>query len=124
MVYLYYFYKPKKNAPRTDITNYDEKDYKYVPTYGDQSTVYHCHMISVVVFFYLNTLKSMLVYYVITEMGCFDDYSDASPRAKTMRVTGFSTFLFHVSQCITFRKTNIVTAALISEALLKSFIQG
>ena len=49
--------------------NYDEKGYKYVPTYGDESTGYHCNMISVVVFFYSNTLKSMLVDYAVTEMG-------------------------------------------------------
>ena len=35
LVYLYYVYKPKKNAPRTDIMNYDEIAYKYMPTYGD-----------------------------------------------------------------------------------------
>ena len=34
LVYLHYVYKPKKNASRTDITNYDEKAFKYVPTYG------------------------------------------------------------------------------------------
>ena len=38
LVYLYYVYKPKKNAPSTDITNYDEMAYKYVPTYGDEYT--------------------------------------------------------------------------------------
>ena len=59
--------------------------YKYVPTYGDESTGYHRHMISVVVFFYSNTLKIMLVDYAVTYMGCFDDYSDADTRAKTMR---------------------------------------
>ena len=51
LVSLYYVYKPKKNASITDITNDDEKAYKYGPTYGDESTGYHCHMISVVVFF-------------------------------------------------------------------------
>ena len=76
-------------------------------------------MILVVVFFYSNTLKIMLVDYAVTEMGCFDDYLDSSPRAKTMRGNGITTFLLHVAQCITFRQNNIVTATLISEALLK-----
>ena len=53
--------------------------------YGDEPNGYHRHMISVVVFFYSNTLKSMLVYYAVTGMGCFDEYSDAVPRDKTMR---------------------------------------
>ena len=48
----------------------------------------------------------MLVDYVVTEMGCFDGYSDAAPRAKTMRVNGITTFILHVSQCITFNKKN------------------
>ena len=43
--------KPKKNASRTDITSYDERAYKYVSTYGDESTGYHRRMISAVVFF-------------------------------------------------------------------------
>ena len=71
--------------------------YKYMRTYGDESTGYHRHMISVVVFFYSNTLKSMLVDYAFTEMGCFDDYLNAAPRAKTMRGNGIPTFLFHVA---------------------------
>ena len=35
LVSLYYFYKPKKNTSRTDITDYYEKAYNYGPTYGD-----------------------------------------------------------------------------------------
>ena len=54
-------------------------------TDGDESTGYHRHMISVVAFFYSNKLTSMLVNYSVTEMGCFDDYLDAAPRAKTIR---------------------------------------
>ena len=46
-----------------DITHYDEKAYKYGSTYGDEPTGYHRHMISVVVFFYSNTLKIMSVDY-------------------------------------------------------------
>ena len=88
--------------------NYDEKAYKYVPTYGDESTGYHRHMISVVIFFYSNTFKSMLVDYVVTYMGCFEDYSDDASRAKTMRGNGITTFLLHVAQCITFRKKNLL----------------
>ena len=103
MVSLYYVYKPKNNASRTDITKYDEMAYKYGPTYGDESTAFHRHMISVVVFYYSNTLKSMLVYNAATEMGCFGDYSDAAPRDKTMRGNGITTFLLHGDQCITFR---------------------
>ena len=48
---LYYVYKPKKNASRTDIKNSDGMDYKYGLTYGDEYTGYHRHMISAVVFF-------------------------------------------------------------------------
>ena len=52
LVSLYIFYRPKKNASRTDITNYDdEKSLKFKPIYGDEYTGYHCYMISVVVFF-------------------------------------------------------------------------
>ena len=58
------------------------KYYAFSPTYGDGSTAYHRHMISVVVFFYSITLQSMLADYAVKEMGCFDDYSDAAPRAK------------------------------------------
>ena len=54
-------------------------------------------------------------------MVCFCDYSDAAPRAKTMRENGITTFLLHVSQCMTFRQNNIVTVILISEAFLNSF---
>ena len=63
----------------------------------------------------------MLVDCAVTEMGCFDDYSDANPRAKTMRGSGMTTFLLNVAQCITFHQTNLVTATIIAEALLKSF---
>ena len=73
-VSLYSVYRPKKNASRTDIINDDEKAYTFAPTYGDESTGYNCHMISVVVFFYSNTVKSMLVDYTVTNMDCFDDY--------------------------------------------------
>ena len=46
----------------------------------------------------------MLVEYAVTEMVCFDDYSDAAPRAITMRGNGITTFLLHVAQCINLRK--------------------
>ena len=52
--------------------------------------------------FYSNTIQRMLMYYVVTEMSCFDDYLDAAPRAKTMKRNGITSFLLHVSQCITF----------------------
>ena len=78
-------------------------------------------MISVVVFFYSNTLRSMLVDYTVTEMGCFDDYDDAAPHVKTMWGNGITTFPLHVDQCITFCQTNIFTATLIAKASLKPF---
>ena len=120
MVCLYFVYRPNKNASRTDITNDDQNAYTFAPTYGDESTAYHRHMISVVVFFYSNTLKSMLVDYAVTEMGCFDDYLDAAPRAKTMRGNGITIFLLQVALCITFNQTKFVTAKLIAKARLKS----
>ena len=67
MVLLYYIYKPKTNAPRTKNTNDDEQAYKFGPLYGGESTGFHRHMISVVVFSYSETLKSMLVDYAVTE---------------------------------------------------------
>ena len=79
-------------------------DYKYGPTYGDESTGYHLHMISVVVFFYSNTPKIMLVDYAVTDMNFFDDYLDAAPRAKTMRENGITTFILHLTRCITLRQ--------------------
>ena len=63
----------------------------------------------------------MLVDYAVTNMGCFEDYLDASPHSKHTRVNGINTFLLHIDQCITFCQTNLVTATLISEASLKSF---
>ena len=46
---------PEKN------TNDDEQAYKFGPLYGGESTSFHCHMISDVVFSYSETLESMLV---------------------------------------------------------------
>ena len=46
--------------------NDDEQAYKFCPLYGGESTGFHCHMISVVVFPYSETLESMLVYYAAT----------------------------------------------------------
>ena len=57
-------------------------------------------MISVVVFSYSETLKSMLVEYADIEMGLLDDYSDADPNHKSIRVNGITTFLFHVAQSL------------------------
>ena len=101
--------------------NYDENAYKYVPTYGDEYTGYHRHIISVAVFFYSNTLQSMLVDYAVTDMGFFFDYSDAATRAKTMWGNGITRFILHFSQCITFRQSIIVSATLIAKELLYSF---
>ena len=63
----------------------------------------------------------MLVEYAATEMGFLDDYSDANPNHKSIRVNGITTFLLHVSQCIIFNQTNIVKTILISDESLKSF---
>ena len=50
----------------------------------------------------------MLVDYSVTEMGYFDDYSDAAPCAKTMKGNGITTFLLHVAQCITLRQKKLL----------------
>ena len=106
---------------RTKNMNDDEHAYKFGPLYGGESTGFHCRMISVVVFYYSETLDSMLVEYAATEMGFLDDYSDAAPEGKSIRGNGITTFLLHVSQCIIFNKTNRVKTILIVIALLKSF---
>ena len=77
-------------------------------------------MISVVAFHYSNTLQSVLVDYAVTEMGSFDDYSDAAPHDKTMRVNDINTFLLHVAQCISFNQTKFVKATSIAKSPLKS----
>ena len=58
---------------------------------------------------------------VVTEIGCFDNYSDAAPRAKTTRGNCITTFSLHVSQCITFHHNLFLTETLIAKASLKSF---
>ena len=73
-------------------------------------------MISVVVFSYSESLKSMLVEYVATEMGFLDDYSDADPNHKSIRENGITTFLLHVAQFIIFNQTNSVKTILIADA--------
>ena len=65
-------------------------------------------MISVVVFSCSNYLQSMLVDFAVTEVGFFDDYSDAAVRDKTMRENGITTFLLHVFQCITFNQKLLI----------------
>ena len=65
-------------------------------------------MISVVVFSYSETLETMLVAYVDTEMGILDDYLDADPNHKRIRANGITTFLLHVAQCIILNQTNRV----------------
>ena len=88
--------------------NDDQKAYTFASTYGDRSTTFHRHMISVVVFFYSNTLQIMLVGYVVRDMGCFDDCSDDAPRDKTMTGNGITAFLLHVAQCITFNQKQLL----------------
>ena len=48
--------------------NDDQNAYAFAPTYGDEYTDFHHHLISVVVLFYSNKLKSMLVDYAVTKM--------------------------------------------------------
>ena len=50
-------------------TNDNQKSYAFLPTYGDDFTAFHRHMISVVVFSYSNELQNMLFDYEVTEMG-------------------------------------------------------
>ena len=78
-------------------------------------------MISVVVFSYSETLKFMLVEYAATEMGFLDDYSDADPNHKSIRVNGITSFLLHVAQCIISNKKNHVKTIIIANVLLKIF---
>ena len=52
LVALYYVYKLKTDTPRTKNTKDDENAYKFGPKYGGESTGFHWHMISVVVFSY------------------------------------------------------------------------
>ena len=96
----------------------DQKSYAFAPTYGDVSTDFQRHMISVVVFSSSNKLKSMLVDYAVAEMGYFGNYSDAAPHAKTTRGGGITNFLLHIAQCILFNQTIFVTEIIISEAWL------
>ena len=63
----------------------------------------------------------MLVEYSDTEMGFLDDYLDADPNHKSIRVNGITTFLLHVAQFIIFDQTNRVKTILIADALLKLF---
>ena len=62
----------------------------------------------------------MFVYYAVTYIGCFDDCSDAVPRAKKMEGNAITTLLLYVAQCITLNQTKFVTATLIAEARMKS----
>ena len=63
----------------------------------------------------------MLVEYAATEVSFLDDYLDADPSHKSIRVNCITTFLLHVAQCIIFNQTNCVKTILISNASLKSF---
>ena len=91
-----------------DIINEYQNAYAFAPTYGDGSTAFHRLMISVVVFFYSNTLIIMFVDYSVIEMVLFDDYLDAAPRAKKMRGNCITTFLLHFFQCITFHLKKVL----------------
>ena len=78
-------------------------------------------MISFVVFFNSQTLKSILIEYAATEMSFLDDYYDADPTHKIIRGNGITTYLFHVAQFILFCLTNYVKTILITNASLKTF---
>ena len=84
VVSLYYIYKQKTDTPRTKNTEDDENAYKLGTKYGGESTGFHLHMISVVVFSYSENLKSMLIKYTATEMGFLDNYSGADPNHKSI----------------------------------------
>ena len=116
---LYYVYKPKTNTSRTKNTNDDEKAYKFGPLYGGESTGFHCHIIPVVVFYYSETIESMLVEYADTEMGFLDDYLEADTNHKSIRGNGITTFLLHVAQCIVSNQTNRVKTIIIADVSLK-----
>ena len=85
VVSLYYVNKPKTDTPRTNKKKDDENAYKLGPKYGGESTGLYRHMISVVVFSYSETLKSVLIEYAATEMGVLDYYYDADPSHKSIR---------------------------------------
>ena len=63
----------------------------------------------------------MLVDYAVTEMGFFDDYWGAAPRTKKTRGSNITTFILHISQCITLNEKKFVTATLIDNARFNSF---
>ena len=117
---IYYVYRPKKNASRTDITDDDQKAYVFASTNEDMFTDFQCHMISVVVFSSLKKLQSMLVDCAVTDMGWFDCYLDDAPHAKKMRGNGITLFLLHVDQYIIVSQMKLVTATLIAKDRLKS----
>ena len=114
-----YIYRHKKKSSITNITNDYQKAYAFTPTYGDEFTDLHRHMISVVVFSCSNTLQSMIVGYAVTEMGCFYDYLDTAPRAKKMREMVILTLFLHIAQCITLNQTKFITSTPIAKARLK-----
>ena len=90
-------------------------------SYGGESTGFHRHMISGVVFSYSETLESMLVDYAATETVSLDDYSDAAPKGKSIRGNGITTFLLHVAQCIIFNQKDCVKTTLVTNASLELF---
>ena len=45
LVCLYFVYRHKKNAFRTDLTNNNQKAYVFSSIYGDGSTAFPCHVI-------------------------------------------------------------------------------
>ena len=98
----------------------DQKYYAFVPTYGDVSTAFQRHMISVVVFSSSEKLQSMLVGYAVIEMVCFDDSLYAAPHSKTMRGDCITLFLLHIYRFIIVNKTRFVTETLVAKDWLNS----
>ena len=66
----------------------------------------------------------MLVDYLVIDMGCFGDYLDAAPRAKTIGWNGITAFLLRVAQCITFNQTRFLQKHLLPMHGWSSYIQG
>ena len=118
------------NRKTQQLISYDdEKAFKFVPLYGVESTSFHRHMISIVVFSYSETLESMLVEYAATGMGFLGDYLDAAPKGKINRGNGITTFLLHVAQCIIFNtkitlKQHLLPMHRCSHFFLKVRFQG
>ena len=122
MVGLFLVHKQKSSSVDLSTSVLDGKAYVAEPSYGLKMDLYR-HLVSVVVFSTIHNpkFKSMTIDYAVTEFGCFDHYSDASPVANTMRGNGITVFLLHVAQCIVFEKSKIKAATLVANIHLKGY---